>query len=153
MVEIFLPTSMPAPSTRSPRQGANKSYTDTKLSKTGGVMTDMNNKRIYNLAQVNGDNQPANKIYSDNKFLSKTGDVMAGNLNLSNNRIIIVGAPTSQKDGVNKEWAESNFLKLSGGHITGDLSAASRPGVHNESVLNFINMKYFFIEKRNPYIY
>ena len=37
-------------------------------------MTDMNNKRIYNLAQPNGDNQPANKIYSDNKFLSKTGD-------------------------------------------------------------------------------
>lgn len=116
-------------------------------------MTDMNNKRIYNLAQPNGDNQRTNKIYSDNKFLSKTGDVMAGNLNLSNNRIIIVGAPTSQKDGVNKEWAESNFLKLSGGHITGDLSAASRPGVHNESVLNFINMKYFFIEKRNPFIY
>ena len=42
-------------------QGVNKSYADTKLSLTGGVMQgnlDMNNNRIYNLAKPNGDDQP-----------------------------------------------------------------------------------------------
>ena len=45
-------------------QGANKSYVDTKLSLSGGVMRgnlDMNNNSIYNLAQPNGNNQPATK--------------------------------------------------------------------------------------------
>ena len=45
-------------------QGVNKSYADTKLSLSGGVMQgnlDMNNNRIYNLAQPNGNNQPATK--------------------------------------------------------------------------------------------
>ena len=40
-------------------QGVNKSYADTKLSLSGGLMTgnlDMNNNRIYNVAQPNGDN-------------------------------------------------------------------------------------------------
>ena len=46
-------------------QGVNKSYADTKLSLSSGLMTsnlDMNNKSIYNVAQPNGDNQPATKI-------------------------------------------------------------------------------------------
>ena len=30
---------------------------------------DMNNNRIYNLAQPNGNNQPATKIYTDTNFL------------------------------------------------------------------------------------
>ena len=50
-------------------QGANKVYVDTKLSKSGGLMTGnlgMNNNRIYNVAQPNGDNQPATKIWSEN---------------------------------------------------------------------------------------
>ena len=41
-------------------KGVNKSYADTKLSLSGGLMTgylDMNNNRIYNVAQPNG-NQP-----------------------------------------------------------------------------------------------
>ena len=45
--------------------GVNKSHADTKLSLSGGLMTgflDMNNNRIYNVAQPNGDNQPATKI-------------------------------------------------------------------------------------------
>ena len=47
-------------------QGANKSYAETKLSLTGGVMRgnlDVNNNGIYNLAQPNGNNQPATKNY------------------------------------------------------------------------------------------
>ena len=52
-----------------------KQQLDTKLSLSGGLMTgnlDMNNNRIYNLAQANGDNQPVTKIWSENKFLHKS---------------------------------------------------------------------------------
>ena len=41
-----------------------KSQLDTKLSRSGGIMTgnlDMNSKRIYNVAQPNGDNQPVTR--------------------------------------------------------------------------------------------
>ena len=55
----------------------------TKLSLSGGLMTgnlDMNNKRIYNVAQPDGDNQPATKVWSEHKFLDKSSGVMAGSV-------------------------------------------------------------------------
>ena len=42
-----------------------KQQLDTKLSLSGGLVTgnlDMNNNRIYNVAQPDGDNQPATKV-------------------------------------------------------------------------------------------
>ena len=47
---------------------------------------------------------------------------------------------------------DDNFFKLSGGSLTGNLSVPSPAFVHNEIVLNFVNMQYFFVEKRNPYV-
>ena len=79
-------------------QVVNKSYADTKLSLSGGLMTgnlDMNNNRIHNVAQPNGDNQPATKIGSENKFLDKSNGVMAGSLNTSNNKITHLADPFS----------------------------------------------------------
>ena len=64
-----------------------KNQLDTKSSLSGCLMTgnlDMNNNRIYNVAQPNGDNQPATKIWPENKFLDKSSGVMAGTLNMSN---------------------------------------------------------------------
>ena len=111
---------------------------------------DINNKRIYNLAQPNDNNQPTTKTYVDTYFLAKSGALMDGNLNLSNNRIINVGAPTSEKDGVNKEWADSTFLKLSGGRLNGNLTVPSvKIGrEYNELVLNDINTRFIFVEKK-----
>ena len=43
-----------------------KQQLDTELSLSGGLMAgnlDMNSKRIYNVAQPNGDNQPATKVW------------------------------------------------------------------------------------------
>ena len=77
-----------------------KQQLDTKLSLSGGLMTgnlDMNNKRIYNVAQPDGDNQPATRIWSENKFLDKSSGVMAGPLNMSNNKI--TKFPLATKDG------------------------------------------------------
>ena len=60
-----------------------KNQLDTELSISGGLMTgnlDMNNNRIYNVAQPDGHNQPATKMWSENKFLDKSSGVMAGSL-------------------------------------------------------------------------
>ena len=76
-----------------------KNQLDTELSLSGGLMTgnlDMNNNRIYNVAQPNGDNQPATKIWSENKFLDKSSGVMAGPLNMSNNRITHLMSPVER---------------------------------------------------------
>ena len=78
-------------------QGVNKSYADTKLSLSGGLMTgnlDMNNNRIYDFAQSNGNDQSATKIWSENKFLDKSSGVLAGTLNMSNIKITHLANPT-----------------------------------------------------------
>ena len=93
-------------------QGVNKSYADTKLSLSGGLMTgnlDMNNNRIYNVPQPNSDNQPATKIWSENKILNKSRGVMAGPLNMSN-KIADLAKPTDDKDGVNKKYIDDNII-------------------------------------------
>lgn len=57
-------------------QGANESYAGTKLPLSGSVMQgnlDMNHKRIYHLAQPNGDDQPTTKIYTDTIFFKLNG--------------------------------------------------------------------------------
>ena len=95
-----------------------KQQLDTKLSLSGGLMTgnlDMNNNRIYNVAQPNGDNQPATKIWSENKFLDKSSGVMAGLLNMSNNKITNLANPAADKAG---DTMTGN-LALGGNYITG----------------------------------
>ena len=91
-----------------------KNQLNTKPSLSGGLMTgnlDVNNKRIYNVAQPNGDNQPATKIWSENIFLDKSSGVMAGSLNLSNSKITNLAKPTDDKDGANKKYIDDNYLK------------------------------------------
>ena len=84
-----------------------KNQLDTKLSLSGGLMTgnlDMNNNRIYNVAQPNGDNQPATKIWTGNKFLDKFNGVMAGPLNMSNNKITNLATATVNGDAMDFEF-------------------------------------------------
>ena len=102
-----------------------KNQLDTKLSLSGGLMTgnlDMNSNRIYNVAQPDGDNQPATKIWSENKFLDKSRGVMAGPLNMSNNKITHLGNATSGKDGVSRDFGDGRYVKKSGDTMTGTLS-------------------------------
>ena len=77
-----------------------KQQLDTKLSLSGGLMTGNLDMNSNNVAQPNGDNQPATKIWSENTFLNKSSGVMAGPLNRSNNRITHLANPTSDKDAV-----------------------------------------------------
>ena len=100
-----------------------KSQLDTRLSLSGGLMTgslDMNSNRIYNVAQPDGDNQPATKIWSENKFLDKSSGVMAGPLNMSNNKITNLGNPIADKDAISRVFGDGRYVKKSGDTMTGN---------------------------------
>ena len=90
-----------------------KQQLDTKLSLSGGLMTgnlDMNSNRIYNVAQPNGDNQPATKMWSENKFLDKSSGVMAGSLNMSNNKITHLATATA--NGSEMQWTLNSSINI-----------------------------------------
>ena len=103
---------------------------------------DMNNNRIYNVAQPNGDNQPATKIWSENKFLDKSSGVMAGPLNMSNNKITHLANSTANEDAMNKSYIDTNFLKLSGGDITGVVSKKIQSTMFDKSLQNYAEAKF-----------
>ena len=133
-----------------------KQQLDTKLSLSGGLMTgnlDMNSKRIYNVAQPNGDNQPATKIWSENKFLDKSSGVMAGPLNMSNNKITNLAKPTDDKDGVNKKYIYDNYLKLSGGTMTGHIILNNAVLTSQYQAISRSTGNAFFVQITNPYVY
>ena len=83
---------------------------------------DMNNNRIYKVAQPNGDNQPATKIWSENKFLDKSNGFIAGSLNMSNNKITNLANPTANKDAVSRVYGDGRYVKKSGDTMTGNLA-------------------------------
>ena len=133
-----------------------KSQLDTKLSLSGGIMTgnlDMNSKRMYNVAQPNGDNQPATKIWSENKLLDKSSGVMAGPLNMSNNKITNLAKPTDDKDWVNKKYIDDNYLKLSGGTMTGHIILNNAVLTSQYQAISRSTGNAFFVQITNPYVY
>ena len=133
-----------------------KQQLDTKLSLFGGLMTgnlDMNNKRIYKVAQPDGDNQPATKIWSDNKFLDKSNGVMAGSLNISNNKITTLAKPTDDKGGVHKKYIDDNYLKLSGGTVTGHIILTNPIHTSQYQAINRGIGNAFVVQITNPYVY
>ena len=133
-----------------------KQQLDAKLSLSGGLMTgnlDMNSKRIYNVAQPNGDNQPATKIWSENKFLDKSSGVMAGPLNMSNNKITNLAKPTDDKDGVNKKYIDDNHLKLSGGTVSGHIILNNAILTSQYQAISRSTGNAFFVQLTNPYVY
>ena len=90
-----------------------KSQLDCKLSLSGGLMNgnlDINNSRIYNVAQPDGLNQPATNIWSENKFLDKSSGVMAGSLNMSNNKITNLSNPTADKDAISGVYGDDKWI-------------------------------------------
>ena len=132
-----------------------KQQLDTKLSLSGGLMTgnlDMNSNRIYNVAQPDGDNQPATKIWSENKFLDKSSGVMAGPLNMSNNKITNLAKPTDDKDGVNKKYIDDNYLKLSGGTVTGHIILNNAVLTSQYQAISRNTGNAFFVQITNPYV-
>ena len=115
-----------------------KQQLDTKLSLSGGLMTgnlDMNSNRIYTVAQPDGDNQPATKIWSENKFLDKSSGVMAGPLNICNNKITHLATATANGDAVDFEF----FNKYS---IPGSRIRYNQFQVTNTNLLGLVQSGY-----------
>lgn len=107
---------------------------DGSVLMTGNI--NMDNNRIYNLAQPSSDDQPTPRVYVENNYLNKSTVVMAGNLNMSQNKITHLLTGTQDTDGVNKKYIDdglitkadkselNNFLKRDGTvKLTGDLHA------------------------------
>ena len=69
-----------------------------------------------------------------------------------NNKIINLADPTDDKDATNKAYVDTNFLKLSGGHITGIVSKGTQSTAFSKSLLNYEEMKFWPVEKGNPYV-
>ena len=133
-----------------------KSQLDTKLSLSGGLMTsnlDMNSIRIYNVAQPDGDNQPATKIWSENKFLDKSSGVMAGPLNMSNNKITNLAKPTDHKDGVNNKYIDDSYLKLSVSTVTGHIILNNAILISQYQAMSRNTGNAFLVQITNPYVY
>ena len=113
---------------------------------------DMEHNYIYNAKTPIKNGQGANKSYVD-QHVAEAGDTMSGELNMGDNDI--KGLPTRSQAGdeaTSKAYVDDNFFKLSGGSLTSNLNVLSPAFVHNEIVLNFVNMQYFFVENRNPYV-
>ena len=113
----------------------------------------MNSKRIYNVAQPDGDNQPATKIWTENQFLDKSSGVMAGPLNMSNNKITHLAKPTDDEDGVNKKCIDDNYLKLSGGTMTVHIILSNKVLTSQYQAINRNTGNPFFVQITNPYVY
>ena len=114
---------------------------------------DMNNNRIYNVAQQNGDNQPATKIWSENKFLDKSSGVMAGPLNMSNNKITHLASAKQDGDATNKKYIDDNYLKLSGGTVTGHIILNSPLLVSQYQAISQNTGNTYFVQIFSPHVY
>ena len=91
---------------------------DRYLPFSGGAMSgnlDMNHKLLYHInTPVNADHA-VNKEYVDNGLrnkLDKAGGSLTGDLNMSNNKIINVADPESDKDGATRGWVRKQIARF-----------------------------------------
>lgn len=78
---------------------------------------------------------------------------LAGNLNLSNNKIINVGAATSDKDALSRVVADGRYLKLAGDTITGQIFFNNNVLASNYQALSRTIGNAYFVQIHNPYVY
>lgn len=114
----------------------------------GGTMQgaiNMNNKSITNVPSPSADGDAVNKKYVDDAisggitpptgdYLPLSGGTMTGNINMDNNRVTSVGAPSAGTDAVNKDYVDDEiatagdgkFLPLAGGTMTGAINMGNQ---------------------------
>ena len=77
---------------------------------------------------------------------------MRADLNMDSHKLISLADPSNATDATNKKYTDNTILKLSGGNITGPVSKDCQPIVHESSLLNFAEMKFWFVAQDNPYV-
>ena len=95
---------------------------------------DMGNNYIYNVRTPVNNDQGADKCYVD-QHVAKAGD------------------PTDNADAINKAYADTPYLKLSGGHATDRITKDYHSFTARNALLSFYEMKAWFVQVRNPYVY
>ena len=115
-IEVHDPTSN--------NQAANKSYTDTKLSLTGGTMTGDLILPHHNYPIPGNTNKVINYESQREIFLSRQESFpMQADINMNNNFIQNIATPTLSHQVTNKGYCDYNFLnRQSGGVLMGSLS-------------------------------
>ena len=107
-------TNVGAPSNTT--DAATKKYVDDNSSgspKTSGLTVDSNidmkdRYRITNLSTPMDGKEPPTKEYVDNTFLDRDGSYpVKGDLNMDNNKMVKVGAPTANDDAANKSYVDT----------------------------------------------
>ena len=90
----------------------------------------MRGHKIVQLGNPTQDQDASHKKYVDDQVATRQTQTVADSryykkgesMDLGNNRITTLGAPTDRLDPVNKGWAEGTFIKRSGDNMQGDLS-------------------------------
>ena len=115
-IEVHDPTSN--------NQAANKSYADTKLSLTGGTMTGDLILPPHNYPIPGNTNKVINYESQREIFLSRQESFpMQADINMNNNFIQNIAAPTSSHQATNKGYCDYNFLsRQKGGVLMSSLS-------------------------------
>ena len=131
---------------------------DRFLKLSGGQLSgnlNLNNNRIYNIPDPDGDKQPTPKKWIVDNYLNKSTGVMAGPLNMSNNKITHLATPTDNNDAANKTYVHTklatkvnsvtwnNCVKKDGTvAMTGNLNMNNHkimnlsPPINNEDAIN-----------------
>ena len=122
----------------------------------GGTMTgaiNMGGQSLTNLATPSANTDAATKKYVDDAisggitpptgdYLPLTGGQMSGNIDMNNNRITSIGAPTANNDAVNKQYVDTktnNYLPLAGGTMSGILNMNSNDIQLNANIHIYTN--------------
>lgn len=122
----------------------------------GGTMTgaiNMGGQSLTNLATPSANTDAATKKYVDDAisggitpptgdYLPLTGGQMSGNIDMNNNRITSIGAPTANDDAVNKQYVDTktnNYLPLAGGTMSGILNMNSNDIQLNANIHIYTN--------------
>ena len=127
------------PSTpQNPADAATKQYVDTSIQNvidTAPAALDTLNELA---AVINDDANFASTVTNSSQKVSKNGDSMSGILNMGNNKVTSLAAPTATGDAANKSYVDTQDgtrVAKSGDTMSGNLDMGSKSGFQIWQVL------------------
>ena len=141
-------------------QGANKSYIDQHVAKTGDTMSGNLNMDGNKIKGSQSGDEATSKDYVlilinsvSSVFLDHAGSLpVTGSLHIGNKKIINLANPSNNADAANKAYIDDHFLKLSGGTLTGTLYLEIIAHVTLDEALNVRTATAYFVQIGNPYV-